>query len=44
MQLGLSREQGEALALYNIDSEAPPQVLKKLAALPNIISVKQVKL
>jgi len=44
MQLGLSREKGEALALYNVDSPAGPDVLKKLEALPNIISVKQVKL
>lgn len=44
MQLGLSREKGEALALYNIDSEAGPAVIKKLENLPNIISVKQIKL
>ncbi len=44
MQLGLSRKAGEALALYNVDSPAPPEVQKKLQALPNIISVRQVKL
>src|SRR5262249_15514567 len=44
MQLGLSKENGEALALYNIDNHVAPEVVKDLKGLPNIISVKEVKL
>lgn len=44
MQLGLNRDSGEALALYNIDGHAPDQVLQELKALPNILSVKEVRL
>lgn len=44
MQLGLSKEKGEALALYNIDNHVEAGVLDQLKALPNITSVKEVKL
>ncbi len=44
MQLGLLRETGEALALYNVDEHVPEEVVKELKALPNILSVKEVKL
>ncbi|HCU23989.1 MAG TPA: phosphoglycerate dehydrogenase [Deltaproteobacteria bacterium] len=44
MQLGLTRESGEALALYNVDGHVETGVLNELKGLPNIISVKEVKL
>ncbi len=44
MQLGLSRKSGEALALYNVDSHVETPVMDKLKNLPNILSVKEVKL
>lgn len=44
MQLGLNKQSGEALALYNVDSSVGDGVIKKLKELPNIISVKEIKL
>lgn len=44
MQLGLSKDSGEALALYNVDTRVGDPVLKKLKELPNILSVKEFKL
>ena len=44
MQLGLDNEKREAVALIQIDEPAPPDVLRKFAALPNILSVKQIEL
>lgn len=44
MQLGLLKDSGEALALYNVDNHAETGVIEQLKALPNIISVKEVKL
>ena len=44
MQLGLSHNSGEAMALYNVDSPAGEKVLAEIKALPNILSVKQIKL
>jgi len=44
MQLGLLKESGEALALYNVDNHVEVGVIEQLKALPNIISVKEVKL
>jgi D-3-phosphoglycerate dehydrogenase len=42
MQVGLA--DGEALALYNIDQEIPEDALKELRALPNVRSVRLVKM
>ncbi|MCP5468679.1 MAG: phosphoglycerate dehydrogenase [Deltaproteobacteria bacterium] len=44
MQLGLSHGSEEALSFYNVDSQVGDEVLKKIKALPNIISVKEFKL
>lgn len=44
MQLGLSKNSDEAMALYNVDSTAGDQVVSELKALPNIISVQEIKL
>ena len=42
MQLGLT--QGEAIALYNVEGDVTPEILRELEKLPNIISVKKVVL
>lgn len=44
MQLGLSKNSAEAMALYNVDSTAGDEVVAELKALPNIISVQEIKL
>ncbi|MDO8644698.1 MAG: ACT domain-containing protein, partial [bacterium] len=44
MQLGLQKGKSEAIALYNIEGNTTPVLLKKLEAIPNIISVKEVVL
>jgi D-3-phosphoglycerate dehydrogenase len=44
MQLGLSHTSGEAMALYNVDSPAGNKVMAELRSLPNILSVKEIKL
>ena len=44
MQLGLQEDTKEAVALYSIDRKLPPDLLAKLEALPNIISIKQLDL
>jgi D-3-phosphoglycerate dehydrogenase len=44
MQLGLSQSSGEAMAMYNVDSKVGADVLEQLKLLPNILSVKEVKL
>lgn len=44
MQLGLSKGSGEAMALYNVDSKVGEDVLRELKSVPNILSVKEVKL
>jgi D-3-phosphoglycerate dehydrogenase len=44
MQLGLDTPTREAVALIQVDEPVPDEVLRKFAALPNIISVKQIEL
>ncbi len=44
MQLGLSQSSSEALSFYNVDSAIGDDVMKKIEALPNIISAKSFKL
>jgi len=44
MQLGLGANNGEALALYNVDHHVEPDVIQQLKSLPNIVSVTEVKL
>jgi D-3-phosphoglycerate dehydrogenase / 2-oxoglutarate reductase len=44
MQLGLNQKSGDALALYNVDGHVDQAVIEKLKKLPNITSVKEVKL
>jgi len=44
MQLGLLKDKSEAIAFYNIDHEVKEELLKELAQLPHMISVKQVSL
>ncbi|MBI2609440.1 MAG: phosphoglycerate dehydrogenase [Deltaproteobacteria bacterium] len=44
MHLGLDKKKGEAISLINIDTLAPPEILKRIENLPDIISVKQVLL
>lgn len=44
MQLGLKPGGDEAVSFINIDSPAPQSVLDEIAKLPNMISVRQVKL
>jgi len=44
MQLGLDTPKREAVALIQVDEPVPDEVLRKFAALPNIISVKQIEL
>ncbi len=39
-----ANEKREAVALIQIDEPAPPEVLRKFTALPNILSVKQIEL
>ncbi|HEX9576546.1 MAG TPA: phosphoglycerate dehydrogenase [Myxococcales bacterium] len=42
--LARDRARGEALALVNVDSKAPPELLEKLRRLPNVHRVQQVLL
>lgn len=44
MQLGLEADKAEAVALYSVDQKLSLQLLRGLAALPHILSVKQVEL
>lgn len=44
MHLGRDREGGNALVIISVDQDVPQNVMKALINLPNIISVKQVKL
>jgi len=44
MHLGRKAIGGMATALINVDSEVPEQVLEEIRLLPNILSVKKVKL
>lgn len=44
MQLGLSPNSTEAMALYNVDSPVETKVLEELKQLPNIISVQAIEL
>ncbi|MCB1883568.1 MAG: phosphoglycerate dehydrogenase, partial [Geminicoccaceae bacterium] len=39
--LGRERPGGDAIALVEVDQEVPPDVLVKVAALPNVLQVKQ---
>ena len=41
---GLDAPTREAVALIQVDEPVPDEVLRKFAALPNIISVKQIEL
>ncbi len=42
MQLGLTKQ--EATALYNVEGDVTPEIIRELEKLPNIISVKKVVL
>jgi D-3-phosphoglycerate dehydrogenase len=44
MQLGLVKDKGEAIALYNVDQPMKPELIAELTKLPNMISIKQVTL
>ncbi|MCA9577983.1 MAG: phosphoglycerate dehydrogenase [Polyangiales bacterium] len=44
MQLGLDEEKGQALALWNVDSDVPADALEALRAIPNVESVLCVRL
>ncbi|HVO29169.1 MAG TPA: NAD(P)-dependent oxidoreductase, partial [bacterium] len=44
MQLGLNPTEKEAVSFINIDSQAPESLMQEIARLPNVISVRQVKL
>lgn len=44
MQLGLMRQSGEAIALYNVEGDLKQEVIEEIEKLPNIISVKKVVL
>ncbi len=44
MQLGLSKANGQALAIYNVDQEIPTTVLAEINKLPNILAAHKVKL
>jgi len=44
MQLGLKPGGTEAVSFINIDSPAPQSVLDEISKLPNVISVRQIKL
>ncbi len=44
MQLGLVKGKEEAVALYNVDQPASASLVQELLKLPNILSVKQIKL
>lgn len=44
MQLGLEKGKAEAIALYNVEGNVTPEIVKELEKLPNIISVKKVVL
>jgi D-3-phosphoglycerate dehydrogenase len=44
MQLGLEKDKDEAIALYNVEGDVTPQVVREIEKLPNIISVKKVVL
>lgn len=43
-QFKLGRQGGQALCMVNVDTPAAPEVLEELSNLPNIISVRQVRL
>lgn len=44
MQLGLLKDKGEAIALYNVDNKVPEDLVKEISKLPNILKVTQVAL
>ena len=44
MQLGLNPRSHEAVSFINIDSAAPDSLLQEIGRIPNVISVRQVKL
>ena len=44
MQLGRERPGGKAIAVVGIDTPMPPEVLRRIKDIPNILSVKQIKL
>jgi D-3-phosphoglycerate dehydrogenase len=44
MQLGLEKGKSEAIALYNVEGNITPEILREIEKLPNIISVKKVVL
>ncbi len=44
MQLALDRDKGEAAMLVNADSAPPQDVIDRLEALPNMISIQVVEL
>lgn len=44
MQLGLEKGKSEAIALYNVEGDVTPKIVRELEKLPDIISVKKVVL
>ncbi len=43
MQLGRDRAGGRAISIVNVDSPVPPEIMDKLRRLPQVLSVKQVR-
>ena len=41
--LGRDRQQGTAIIIINLDTEAPRDVIEKIAKFPNALSVQEVK-
>lgn len=44
MELGREQAGGKALSVWGIDSAPPPEVLEAIKALPNVLSVRQIRL
>ncbi|MBN1572936.1 MAG: phosphoglycerate dehydrogenase [Deltaproteobacteria bacterium] len=44
MHLGRDKEGGNALIIISVDQDVPPDVMKTLTDLPNMVTIKQVKL
>jgi len=44
MQLGRERPGGRAISVVGIDVPIPPDVLRRIQTIPNVLSVKQIKL
>ena len=44
MQLGRERAGGKAISVFGIDSPIPAEVLRRIKDIPNVLSVKQIRL